>query len=888
MLFMKRQIVPAIMLTLLLSSMLTLAFNIHPVKASGTIYIRADGSVDPPTAPITTVDNVTYVLTDDIYDSVVVERDSIVVDGAGYLLQGSGTGVDLSNENNVTIRNMRIDKFEQGIVLSSSNYNAIHCNNITAFFDGIVLVNNSNNNTLTGNNIARSAYGVWLEASSNNTIAENNITINTNGLYIKSSTNNIAMQNKLVNNAYGIFLILSSDNIVSKNSISGSVASINLYWSSNNNITQNMITTTEYRGIDLRDSLYNNIIENNLADNGYGISLLSSSNNYIYHNNLIHNSIQASIESSTSYWDNGYPSGGNYWSDYSERYPNASEIDDSGLWDTAYVIEGINQDSYPLMEHWSAPWMDWNHYHNYTEIINTLFYLNDTYSGLVDLFSIGKSWQNQDIYCIRLTNEDITHPKPKLLFAGYHHARELISAELALYFAVEAATKFGTNETITHMLNYSEIYIIPALNVDGFSAVKENEWQRKNVHPFDEDNDTLLDEDPPEDVDGDGYIEDLIQWDGYQWVFVRWEGIDSDSDGSLNEDWVGGVDLNRNYGYQWNASCYSGSPYAWAEDYRGPAPFSEPETQAMRDLALGNDFRYAISFHSGSESIGYPWGYTANPTPDDNIFRQVASNLSALVGAPYGQSALGMYTLSGSWDDWMYANRSTFALTCEIYTNQSAWQYEAGPEPDTLWERGVFQFFNPDPNQIETVIQRWLPTFSYVTNRAITEAYNIATTNATPLKTVVGQGYSMSINVTITNKGDFTETFNVIAYANTTSVASQTVALTSGNSTTLTFTWNTSGFALGNYTISAVADTVPGETDTADNNMADGMVLVTLVGDVNGDRKVRVDDILAVATAFGSNWGEPKYSPNLDINDDLKIRVDDVLAAAQHFGQGPW
>jgi hypothetical protein len=60
------------------------------------------------------------------------------------------------------------------------------------------------------------------------------------------------------------------------------------------------------------------------------------------------------------------------------------------------------------------------------------------------------------------------------------------------------------------------------------------------------------------------------------------------------------------------------------------------------------------------------------------------------------------------------------------------------------------------------------------------------------------------------------------------------------------------------------------------------------VGDVNGDGKVRIDDILAVATAFGSNWGEPKYGPNLDINDDLKIRVDDVLAAAQHFGQGPW
>jgi len=898
---MEKKTASAIMLTLLLTSMLTLAFNIQPVKASETIYIRADGSVDPPTAPITTVDNVTYVLTDNIYDSVVVERDSIVVDGAGYLLQGSGTGVDLSNENNVTIRNMRIDKFEQGIVLSSSNYNAIHCNNITAFFDGIVLVNNSNNNTLTGNNIARSAYGVWLEASSNNTIAENSITINTNGLYIKSSTNNIAMQNKLVNNAYGIFLILSSDNIVSKNSISGSVASINLYWSSNNNITQNMITTTEYRGIDLRDSLYNNIIENNLADNGYGISLLSSSNNYIYHNNLIHNSIQASIESSTSYWDNGYPSGGNYWSDYSERYPNASEIDDSGLWDTAYVIEGINQDSYPLMEHWSAPWMDWNHYHNYTEIINTLFYLNNTYSGLVDLFSIGKSWQNRDIYCIRLTNETNTHPKPKVFFVGYHHARELISTELLLYFAVEAATNFGTNETISHMLNYSEIYIVPALNVDGSNTVKQNEWQRKNAHPFDEDNDTLLDEDPPEDIDGDGYIEDLIRWDGYQWVFVRWEGIDNDGDGLLNEDWVGGVDLNRNYGYQWNASCYSGSPYAWAEDYRGPAPFSEPETQAIRDLALSNDFRYAISVHSGSESIGYPWGYTTDPPHDEAIFNEIAANLSALTGAQYGQNSY-MYTMSGSWDDWMYANRSTFALTCEIYTNNSAWQYEPGPEPDTLWEKGVFQFFNPDPANIETVVQRWLPAFTYVTNRAITEAYDITTTNVTPLKTIVGQGYSTQIDVNVTNKGDFTETFNVTVYANTTIIGSENVTLPAGNSTTMAFTWNTAGFAYGNYTVSAYAWPVPGETSTSDNTFSDGTVIISHVGDITGDGKCDIQDLARVSAAFGSlrinDPDDPRYgqywhpvtcptcphTPNADITNDAKIDIQDLARTSANFG----
>lgn len=529
------------------------------------------------------------------------------------------------------------------------------------------------------------------------------------------------------------------------------------------------------------------------------------------------------------------------------------------------------------------PWGDWTHYHNYTEVVNTLQHLNETYPSIVDMFSIGKSWLNKDIYCIRLTNELNTHPKPQLFFVGYHHARELISAEVALYFAVEAATKFGTNATITHMLDCSEIYIVPALNVDCFDIVKQNEWQRKNAHPFDDDGDGRLDEDPPSDVDGDGYVEDLFYLDGYDYYFIRWEGIDSDLDGT--QDFIGGVDLNRNYGYQWNATCQSGSPYPSAEDYRGPEPFSEPETQAIRDLALSHNFKYAVSFHSGGDIILYPWGYTDAPTPDDSLFREIAGNLSNLVGSPYAQSGPGLYTSSGSWDDWMYANRSTFALTCEIYTNETAWQYEPGPQPHTWWERGVFQFFNPDPSQIETVIQRWLPVFTYVTSRAIAEDHDVAITNITPLKTVVGQGLSMRINVTVTNKGVFTETFNVTLYANATVIATQSITLTSENSTMITFTWDTSGFAKGDCTLRAYAWPVQGETSTTDNIRVDGIIIVGLVGDVNGDGYVGVDDIFEIASHFGQQLGEPKFNPNCDLTDDDYIGIDDIFTAAKHFGQ---
>ena len=199
----------------------------------------------------------------------------------------------------------------------------------------------------------------------------------------------------------------------------------------------------------------------------------------------------------------------------------------------------------------------------------------------------------------------------------------------------------------------------------------------------------------------------------------------------------------------------------------------------------------------------------------------------------------------------MYGNRSIPAFTCEIYTNQSAWQYKPGPEPNTWWEKGVFQFFNPSADQIETVIQRWLPVFTYITNKAITEFqyYDIAVTNVTPLKTVVGQGYITNINVTIVNLGDFTEILNVTLYANTTEIETKEITLQSGASTTVIFTWNTGGFAKGTYTVWASALPVHGELQLEGNTYTNGIVKVTIAGDIDSSR-VDVSDL----GILGSNW----------------------------------
>lgn len=171
------------------------------------------------------------------------------------------------------------------------------------------------------------------------------------------------------------------------------------------------------------------------------------------------------------------------------------------------------------------------------------------------------------------------------------------------------------------------------------------------------------------------------------------------------------------------------------------------------------------------------------------------------------------------------------------------------------------------------------------------EINDVALVNVTPSKTVVGQGYSLSINVTAANQGNYAETFNITIYANTTVIETQTVNnLLSGASAVLTSAWNTTDFDKGNYTISAYAEPVFGETNVADNNLTGGWVIVSIVGDITGptgwpDGKVDIRDISAVARLFGIARPDPRYNPNYDINDDGKIDIKDISTVARRFGE---
>ena len=394
----------------LLSTAVFVGF-VRPTVAEWAIYIRSDGSVDPETASIQRIGNI-YTFTENIYASLVVERDNIVVDGAGYLLQGTGSvrGIDLSHRSNVTIKNMQIGGgFVCGIYLQNSSNNTITENNIANTMDGIFLQLSSNNRISANYLINNLRGGILIQDSSNNNIiSANNIINNGGGISIYSSSDNKLRNNNMKNDynfeVYGTelshfvndvdisnningkkiyYFVNERDQVVSPSTFPdlGFLALVNctriiaqnlnlanngqgllLAFTTNSTITKNYITHNS-NGIGLYSSSKNIISGNSITNNYRCIHLFKSSNNIIYHNNFINNTKQVdefalgsnSARLSVNVWDDGYPSGGNYWDDYLTRYPDAKEIDGSGIGDTPYVIYERNQDNYPLLPYWFPP-----------------------------------------------------------------------------------------------------------------------------------------------------------------------------------------------------------------------------------------------------------------------------------------------------------------------------------------------------------------------------------------------------------------------------------------------------------------------------------------------------------------------------------------------------
>jgi parallel beta-helix repeat protein len=162
-------------------------------------------------------------------------------------------------------------------------------------------------------------------------------------------------------------------------------------------------------------------------------------------------------------------------------------------------------------------------------------------------------------------------------------------------------------------------------------------------------------------------------------------------------------------------------------------------------------------------------------------------------------------------------------------------------------------------------------------------AINIAVSNVKS-KTVVGQGCTFSVEVTIENQWYFTENCNVTVYVNATAMDTKAVTLLGMSPTTVTFVLNTAGFAKGNYNISAYASPIAHETKTIDNTLTGNWILVTILGDTTGDGTVNLLDATLLGSAFSSKLSNALWNANADINNDYAVNYLDAIILGANFG----
>ena len=226
-----------------------------------------------------------------------------------------------------------------------------------------------------------------------------------------------------------------------------------------------------------------------------------------------------------------------------------------------------------------------------------------------------------------------------------------------------------------------------------------------------------------------------------------------------------------------------------------------------------------------------------------------------------------------TWDDG-YPSGGNYWSGCAVKDDAR------GPNQDIL---GVSDGINDTGYTIAT---------SNVDHYPLAKPYNehdIGITRLYKSKTVVNQGYSMNISLTIINYGTHNETFTMECDANTITAAMQITNVLERNFTTLTFTWKPAGIAKGNYTINATA-LLDGDMDPSDNNFTDGWVIVSMVGDISGstgwpDGTCDIKDVAQVSRQYGLNYWDAGYKPNCDINNDGTIDIRDVAIPSKNYGK---
>jgi len=279
------------------------------------------------------------------------------IEGNSANLNGIGIYLDWSANNIIGGNTVTQNEFAGIAIYWSSDHNRIISNQVHSNMNISIRISSSNLNLIEGNNASLSGVGIFLDWSENNIIINNIADSNAyHGIVLEwFSDGNEVTNNSATGGLVGISLDMSSNNIVSYNNASLNKIGISLEWlSNNNNIFLNTMCNNQYHGISFSWESNYNLIRNNTIgyNNKYGVYVYESSNNTIYHNDILYNIDQA-FDNAFNAWDNGYPTGGNYWSDYNgtDNYsgPNQNIPGSDGIGDTPYDIDPDSRDNYPLM-----------------------------------------------------------------------------------------------------------------------------------------------------------------------------------------------------------------------------------------------------------------------------------------------------------------------------------------------------------------------------------------------------------------------------------------------------------------------------------------------------------------------------------------------------------
>jgi len=270
-------------------------------------------------------------------------------------------------------------------------------------------------------------------------------------------------------------------------------------------------------------------------------------------------------------------------------------------------------------------------YFTYQEMLDELDKMHALYPALIsEKFTVEgiTTHENRRIHWLRLSdNPSIEEDEPRALYTALHHAREPNSLSQMIFYLWYLLENYETNDEVKYLVDNTEMYFMPCVNPDGYVF---NETSNPNG--------------------------------GGLWRKNRRVGADGE---------VHGVDLNRNYGYEWAFDDIGSSSDSTSAVYRGPAAFSEPETQAVKQLCETYNFQVCLNYHTFGNLLIYPWGYSdqvTNDHPSFDAFSKLMTEENRYF-AGTGSETVG-YTVNGVSDDWMYGEDITknkiYSLTPEV------------------------------------------------------------------------------------------------------------------------------------------------------------------------------------------------------------------------------